>query len=122
MYCEVSSVRRRSRRSASTPPMRVNSMIGSCCRNASSRRKNADPVSDRTIQFCAVAWVHVPTLEVQAPNHCTRKSRLVHAASIRCAARASNVELIEEVEAAGDGGVVASTEDTGSAKSHPGVL
>ncbi len=55
--------------------MSVKSMIGSCWRNASRPRKNADPVSDSTIQFCAVICVQVPMLEVQAPNHCTRKSR-----------------------------------------------
>jgi hypothetical protein len=69
MYCEVNSVRRRSRRSASTPPMSVNSMIGSCWRKASSPRKNGEPVSDRTSQFCATICIHVPMLEVQAPNH-----------------------------------------------------
>ena len=75
MYCEASSVRRRSRRSASTPPISVNSMIGSCWRNASRPRKNAEPVSDSTIQFCAAICVQVPMLDVQAPNHWTRKSR-----------------------------------------------
>ena len=55
--------------------MSVNSMIGSCCRNASRPRKNADPVIDSTIQFCAEDCVQLPMLEVQAPNHWTRKSR-----------------------------------------------
>ena len=32
-------------------------------------------VSERTIQFCATICIHVPMLDVQAPNHCTRKSR-----------------------------------------------
>ena len=55
--------------------MSVKSMIGSCCRNASRPRKKAEPVSDRTSQFCALICIHVPMLDVQAPNHCTRKSR-----------------------------------------------
>ena len=55
--------------------MSVNSMIGSCCRKASSPRKKAEPVSERTIQFWAVVCVQVPMLDVHAPNHWTRKSR-----------------------------------------------
>src|SRR5690242_17089934 len=62
-------------------------MIGSCCRNESRPRKNADPVSDRTIQFWAVSWTQVPMLEVQAPIHWTRKSRYVNAENIRPIAR-----------------------------------
>ena len=75
MYCERRSVRRRSCRSASTPPASENRMIGSCCRNASSPRKNGECVSDSTSQFCATICIHVPMLDVQAPIHCTRKSR-----------------------------------------------
>jgi len=86
-YCEAISVRRRSRRSASTPPTSENRMIGSCCRNASSPRKNAECVSDSTSQFCATICIHVPMLEVQAPNHCTRKSRYAKADSIRVTVR-----------------------------------
>ena len=41
----------------------------------------------RTSQFCATICIHVPMLEVQAPNHCTRKSRYVNAASMRRIAR-----------------------------------
>ncbi len=37
-HCDAISVSRRSWRSATTPPMSVNSMIGSCCRNASRPR------------------------------------------------------------------------------------
>ena len=37
-YCEASSVRRRSRRSASTPPISVKSIIGSFAENASRPR------------------------------------------------------------------------------------
>ena len=43
--------------------------------NASSPRKNAELVSETTSQFCATICIHVPMLEVQAPNHWTRKSR-----------------------------------------------
>ena len=57
--------------------------MGSCWRNESRPRKKAELVSDSTIQFWAVIWTQVPTLEVQAPNHCTRKSRYMNAASIR---------------------------------------
>ena len=32
-------------------------------------------VSETTSQFCATICIHVPMLEVQAPIHCTRKSR-----------------------------------------------
>ena len=63
-------------------------MIGSCCRNASRPRKNDEPVSERTSQFCATICIHVPMLEVQAPVHWTRKSRYVNAASIRRIVRA----------------------------------
>ena len=59
-------------------------MIGNCCRNESRPRKKAEPVSESTIQFWAVICTHVPMLDVQAPNHCTRKSRYVNAASMRC--------------------------------------
>ena len=56
--------------------MSENRMIGSCCRNASSPRKNGDElVSETMSQFCATICIHVPMLEVQAPIHCTRKSR-----------------------------------------------
>ena len=55
--------------------MSMKSISGSPWRNPSRPRKNVDPVNDWTIQFCAVICVHVPMLEVQAPNHCTRKSR-----------------------------------------------
>src|ERR1700692_4368150 len=47
MYCETSSVRRRSSLSARTPPSRVKSMIGNCCRNASRPSKNAEPLNDK---------------------------------------------------------------------------
>ncbi len=58
-------------------------MIGSCCRNASRPRKKAECVSDSTSQFCATICIHVPMLDVHAPNHCTRKSRYENADSIR---------------------------------------
>src|SRR5690242_8960917 len=63
-------------------------MIGSCCRKASSPRKNDECVSDSTSQFCATICIHVPMLDVQAPVHWTRKSRYVNAASIRRRVRA----------------------------------
>src|SRR5207237_8910840 len=78
----------RERRPERSAPTSENRMIGSCCRNASSPRKNAEFVSDSTSQFCATICIHVPMLEVQAPNHCTRKSRYVKAASVRRSVRA----------------------------------
>src|SRR5690349_24374123 len=84
-------------------------MIGSCCRNASSPRKNAELVSETTSQFCATICIHVPMLEVHAPNHCTRKSRYVKAASMRRIARAP-------IDGVGTGGVsVAEAADAGVA-------
>src|SRR5438128_10692361 len=68
--------------------MSENRMIGSCCRKASRPRKNAEFVSDQTSQFCATICIHVPMLDVQAPNHCTRKSRYVKAVSVRRRVRA----------------------------------
>src|SRR4026208_1113876 len=64
-YCDASSVRRRSRRSASTPPASEKRMIGSCCRNASSPRKKAEWVSDSTRQVCATIRIQVPTLAAE---------------------------------------------------------
>src|SRR5438552_19173110 len=95
--------------------MSENRMIGSCCRNASSPRKNAELVSETTSQFCATICIHVPMLEVQAPNHCTRKSRYVNAASVRRMARAP----MDGVVAGAASGVVAVDAGetmTGSAK------
>ncbi len=64
-------------------------MIGSCCRNASSPRKNGDELVSETIsQFCATICIQVPMLDVQAPIHCTRKSRYVNATSVRRSVRA----------------------------------
>ena len=53
--------------------------------------ENAEPVSERMSQFCAVSCVQVPTLDVQAPIHWTRKSRWVKAASIRRRVREPNI-------------------------------
>src|SRR4051812_1172731 len=65
-------------------------MIGSCCRNASSPRKNGEELVSETIsQFCATICIQVPMLEVQAPIHCTRKSRYVKATSVRRIVRAA---------------------------------
>ena len=49
-------------------------------------------VSERTSQFCATICIHVPMLDVQAPNHWTRKSRYVNAASMRRIVRAPSDE------------------------------
>src|SRR5215470_17526439 len=68
--------------------MSENRMIGSCCRNASRPRKNGELVSETTSQFCATICIHVPMLEVQAPIHCTRKSRYVKATRVRRSVRA----------------------------------
>ena len=103
-YCELSRVRRRSRLSASTPPTSVKSMIGSCWRKESRPRKKAarDSVASCvTIQFWAVIWTQVPTLEVQAPNHCTRKSRYVKAANIRCIAFDPKIVVADALSGAG---------------------
>src|SRR6185436_4071717 len=97
-YCEASSVTRRSWRSASTPPTSENRMMGSCCRKASRPRKNGECVSDRTSQFCATICIHVPMLEVHAPNHCTRKSRYENADSVRMSVRVPN-EGVDAVSA-----------------------
>ena len=77
MYCDISSRRRRSCRSATTPPISVNSRIGSSPKNASSPRKKADedPVIVTTSQFCATFCIHVPMVDVKAPHQSTRKSR-----------------------------------------------
>src|SRR5262245_60616192 len=85
MYCEVSSSRFRSYRSATTPPTSVSSKIGSSPRNESRPRKNADdvPVIVSTSQFWATFCIQVPMVEVNAPNHRTRKSRYVSAAAMR---------------------------------------
>src|SRR5215831_3594229 len=70
--------------------MSENRMIGSCCRNASSPRKNGEAlVSETMSQFCATICIHVPTLEVQAPIHWTRKSRYVKATRVRRSVRAA---------------------------------
>ncbi len=65
--CEVRRIRRRSIRSASTPPKREKTRKGASPRNASSPSRNADPVMVRISQFCATSCIHVPTLEVNAP-------------------------------------------------------
>src|SRR6185503_13953928 len=98
--------------------MSENRMIGSCWRNASRPRKNGEELVSETIsQFCATICIHVPMLEVQAPNHCTRKSRYVNAASIRRMARAP-------MEGMGAGGVsvtvaaLSGAAVTGSAKGN----
>jgi hypothetical protein len=75
MYCDISSTRRRSRRSATTPPISVKSMIGTWPRNASRPRKKAEFVRVSTSQFWATLCIHVPMLEVQAPIQRVRKSR-----------------------------------------------
>ncbi len=89
-------------------------MIGSCCRNASRPRKNAEFVSDRTSQFCATICIQVPMLEVQAPNHCTRKSRYVKAARMRRIVRAPSEGV--DADAASVAVAVAAEAWTGSAK------
>src|SRR4051794_7466683 len=84
-------------------------MIGSCCRNASSPRKKGDALVSETIsQFCATICIHVPMLEVQAPIHCTRKSRYVKATSVRRTVRGptgSAGSAAAAVVAAADAGV-----------------
>ena len=74
-------------------------------------------VSETTSQFCATICIHVPMLDVQAPNHCTRKSRYVNAASIRRMARAPmegvGAGSVSVTVAARSGAVV-----TGSAKGY----
>ena len=86
-HCDAISVQRRSRRSASTPPIGVKSNRGICCKNASRPRKNGEPVIDSTSQFSATACVQVPTLETQEPNHRSRKSRYLSDTVARAAAR-----------------------------------
>src|SRR5262249_21393529 len=72
MYCEVSSVRLRSLRSATTPATSENRGMGSCCGNGPSTRKTARRDSDAIetmSQFCATICIHVPILDVHAPTH-----------------------------------------------------
>src|SRR2546425_11519789 len=83
--------------------MSENRMIGSCCRNASSPRKNGELVSETTSQFCATICIHVPMLDVQAPIHWTRKSRYVNAVSVRRSVRAP-IEGVEAVTVSEAGG------------------
>jgi hypothetical protein len=73
--CDASSSFLRSRRSATTPPMRVKRSSGASPTKLSSARYQAESVSSRTSQLCATFCIQVPMLDVQAPIHSTRKSR-----------------------------------------------
>jgi hypothetical protein len=75
MYCERSMMRRRSRRSASAPPMSEKRSIGPVERKPSTPRRNAEFVIERTTQLCATVCIQVPVVEVNAPNQSRRKSR-----------------------------------------------
>ena len=79
---------RRSRRSATTPPIIVKRRIGSSLRKVSSPRKNADrePAIVRISHACATFCIHVPILDVRAPIQRRRKLRWPSAAAIRPAA------------------------------------
>src|SRR5437879_4129315 len=91
--------------------MSENRMIGSCCRKASSPRKNGDElVSETTSQFCATICIHVPMLEVQAPIHWTRKSRYVKAVSVRRIVRAPVEGVVEAATESEAGGACAGAE------------
>ena len=70
----------------------------------SDRETNPDPsrngefVSSRTSQFWATACIHVPTLDVQAPNQSRRKSRYSKALKTRL----STVLRVTEAASGGD--------------------
>ncbi len=75
-YCDPSSTRRRSMRSAITPPIRENMTMGSWARKLSRPSRNAEPeMLEKTSQLCATTCIHVPIDEVQAPNQIRRNSR-----------------------------------------------
>ena len=74
-HCDPSNRRRRLTRSATTPPISENRKIGMLPRKASSPSMRAEPEILYTSQLCATICIHVPMLDVQAPNQSTRKSR-----------------------------------------------
>src|SRR6516162_8880072 len=73
MTCDPSNRNRRSTRSATTPPIKENRKIGISPRKASSPSMNADLESSNTSQLWASFCIHVPILDVHAPNHMMRK-------------------------------------------------
>ena len=62
-------------RSAATPAKRASEKIGKSPRNESRPTQNGEPPSTSTSQLCASFCIHVPMLDVQAPDHIRRKSR-----------------------------------------------
>ena len=70
-------------RSATTPPMSEKRNIGIWPRNESRPRRNGEFVISSTSQFWATVCIHVPMLEVQAPNQSRRKSRYSKALKTR---------------------------------------
>ena len=73
--CETRRIRRRSARSARTPPKREKTRNGASPRNASTPSQNGEPVSVRTSHPCATRCIQVPTLETSDPDQRSRKSR-----------------------------------------------
>ena len=68
-------MRRRSTRSATTPPTSEKRKMGISPRKASRPSRKGEPEMDSTSQLCATFCIQVPMLEVQAPIHIRRKSR-----------------------------------------------
>ena len=70
--CEESRIRRRSTRSARTPPKREKARKGASPRKASRPSRKAEPVIVRISQFWATSCIQVPTLDVNAPAQSRR--------------------------------------------------
>ena len=73
--CDPISSRRRSNRSAATPAKSASVKIGNSPKKESSPNQKGEPPSSKTSQLWASFCIHVPMLEVQAPDHMSRKSR-----------------------------------------------
>ena len=82
-YCDPSSTRRRSMRSAITPPISENRTMGIWARKLSRPSRNAEPEMLYTSQLCARICIQVPMLEVQEPNQSSRNSRYWKALNTR---------------------------------------
>src|SRR5215217_2940247 len=80
--CVYSSSRRRSIRSAKTPPSSVRTKPGAVAMNASSPSQNGELVNCNTSHPCATACIHVPTLDRNAPIQKRRKLRWESARNI----------------------------------------
>src|SRR5687767_3367408 len=80
--CVKSSNRRRSIKSANTPPRSVKINPGAVATNASRPSQKGELVKVRTSQPCATACIHVPTFERNAPIQKRRKLRCESARNI----------------------------------------